>query len=400
MRTNPADLPPGLAAFLLNDCKFSSEVVSRCLLELAAEGVVRLDSQPDGPPLVSLAEASPRTGRELLPFEDALLPRIGERTRLAPVPLTVLFGDDGDEFTRWRKQVTEALSAAAKQERLARVWPGRRALVISLSIMAGALAVGIGSLLRPGDGPTVPITALYIVAAGFTVLWTYRRLRPTAAGRAAANWWRNRGGPAPVGLDGAGQVGQPVYDRLEAAAEVHRADVSLPPNHVWSSAGGQWHPVKVGRATLAQTTWGTSGTLAGLIATVVVTTAFAGIIGFIAAGVNHIPIARFAGLVPLALGAILILGSWLPTRSRRMKLPDSVNITGQVVKIWTIDGGDWPDGYGITIDDGQAPAASSVVLDMYRYGQLKLQVGDSVQVDYSLKTLAVNDIKRVVDSAR
>src|SRR5580700_3412430 len=110
MQRSTPDLPSGLIAFLLNDCLYSAEVATRCVLGLADEGVLRAEPGPGGALTISLAAASPLSGRALRPFEEVTLDRIRSRTaRRADVPLSVLLSDDGEDYNAWRGRLADAL---------------------------------------------------------------------------------------------------------------------------------------------------------------------------------------------------------------------------------------------------------------------------------------------------
>jgi hypothetical protein len=388
MPPNPADLPPGIAAFLLNDCRFGSKVVGRCLLELAAEGVVRLDPQPDGAPLVSLAGSrEPRTGRRLMPFEDIIVGRVGDRTH-GPIPLTVLLAEDGDGFTRWRKQLEDALGAQAKQDDLAKVQTGRSMWWLVLSGVAGTvIATLVPFLVYPAAAPDLIGLPFYAVFGAGIAVVAARRWRPTAAGEVAAKWWRGHDGLG--GMDGTGQLVQPVYDQFDGVAAVQRADVPLPKGHVWSAVGGEWHPVKVG-ALPKRPFLGTTGSLSLMIIGALCGSAVSAVLGLL---IDDFPVALVAASAPLAAGAIVVSGVWRPARSRVQNLPDNATFTGQVVKRWTVVHNEAPDTYRCCIDDGHPQPAPC--FEVSSAEQERLHLGDTVQVTYSLRNGRVRAVDYV-----
>lgn len=254
MTENPADVPPGVVAFLLGNCKYSPEVVSRCLLELAAEGAVRLDPPP-GAPLVGLTGSRPRSGRDLLPYEDIIVWRVAERGRQAAVPLPVLLGDDGDDYKRWKKHLTDALESQVKERGLAKLRAGRAAWRIVLAVILGTLAATIaGYQVKASVGKVLLGVELYASLLILIVPLALRRWRLTEKGAEVAAWWRHR---------------------LAAAGGTEQAQARLPRGHVWSQAGGHWHPVRIGRVP-APPQWGTRGALGGLILWTVIGVVFFG----------------------------------------------------------------------------------------------------------------------------
>jgi hypothetical protein len=77
----------------------------------------------------------------------------------------------------------------------------------------------------------------------------------------------------------------------------------------------------------------------------------------------------------------VIIAFWLPTFSMRMRLPGNVTFIGEVVRKWSVDGGEYASGhYWVIIDDG-SPTTMKFHVGPGTYGQLS--VGGLVQVSWS-----------------
>lgn len=119
MPPGPGEPSPAVAAFLLNDCKYSQRVFSRCLRDLADAGVVRFETHPSG--AVTVSAAGPASSLALRGYERVALARLSARAGLeSGVPLSALVSDDGASSDHFRERFTDELGAQAGAAGLAR----------------------------------------------------------------------------------------------------------------------------------------------------------------------------------------------------------------------------------------------------------------------------------------
>lgn len=401
MPSSPGEPSPAVAAFLLNDCKYSQRVFSRCLRDLADAGAVRFDARPSGAVMVSAA--GPASSLALRGYERVALGRVVARAGLGTgVPLSALVSDDGASSDRFRKRFTDELGAQAGAAGLARRSSGRgtsqAVLALLVSWVCAALVVvrinEEAALVIFSAGSVTSFTSLLVPLAR-------RRWRPTPKGVAAANRWRQHQGIAePAGPQRhRGGAAQPA--RSATLAMSNGENAPLPRGQVWSSFGGQWHVVKAG-PVYQPDNWPTLATLRSLIFLTVMGTAFFVFIGIIVLAAMASPTSQFhvsataiklLMCAPAVLGLIVITTCWQPAYQRQMALPTSQAFTGEVVKRWYADEeGSHLSGYYLSIDDGSGPTAVtfSVEGNMYR----NIGLGDEVQVTVNprlglLKNIAV-----------
>ncbi len=164
-------------------------------------------------------------------------------------------------------------------------------------------------------------------------------------------------------------------------------DAPLPKDSAWSSLGGQWHIVKLGDCL----TPAFRGTKSGLY--FVLTLAFIG--SLIALTVDGFalslhPEGKLIAIAPSALAAFAITSWWMPAYNSRMRLPDTVTFTGEVVKLRLVDGGsDSPDEHFAWIDDG-SPVTMKFDVGSALYQ--RLSVGSLVTVDWSPRRRCLNSL--------
>jgi hypothetical protein len=381
MRSNLPELPSAIVTFLLDDCKYSDEVVAGCVLELVGEGVLLSVPGPDGALTVSLGGASPPRGRRLLAFEKVVLDRVRRRDAgPAGVPLPVLLSDDGDDYRQWRKRLTGALGREGKKAGLAM----RRAsndqwwvMLVLTIIFGGGGLLAYFSFGKAGQG-FANFGGLAVLLCLISVLVPHD-WRLTSKGAAFADQWRGQGGgpadtPAPSAL----------------VAESAPGNVQLPPGQVWSSFGGQWHPIEVGPPQPPALQWCTPRTLVKLLlatAVAILATNYAAIANAAArslglpAHVKTSPYAITIMIILATLGAAVIFVFWLPAYVRRLSLPGRVSFTAQVVKRWQVDQEYGPTLHYVCVDNGSPSAGMTVRVDPALYK--RLSVGDAVRVAYS-----------------
>src|SRR5215469_8447233 len=193
------ELPRPVVTFLLRECRQQPrDALIECLHELAADGVVRYETDA-GRPAFSLVAQAPRSGRPLLPFEEAALARVRKRAgRVGHVPFSALVTDDGDDYENWAKQQQEELGQAARQAGLAVKSAPRGSWRVTLAL----IAIALGTLLyvhtvdrKLGDNIFWPVLIGAWIA--LCVPLSLRRWRLTPAGAAAVDYLRPYGfGPA------------------------------------------------------------------------------------------------------------------------------------------------------------------------------------------------------------
>jgi hypothetical protein len=310
-----------------------------CLHELAAEGLVRLETDAAGTPVVSVGADSPRSGRGLLPFEAVGLDRARMRAGgLTRVPLSALRTDDGDGYKKWARRLADELGQEAERAGLAVKWP------------------------------------------------LIRRWRLTPAGAAAVDSWRSdgRGAPGPARMDLRADGAQTRWDADGAG--------SAPPprGYVWSSLGGQWHTVRLGRI-FPPPYWGARPSLGALVFLAAAGSLYSVMFGALGDGFD--PEGKLIAFTPAALFVFVMVTGWLPAAGRRLRLPDTVTFTGEVVKQRYVDGGvDDPDRYFVWVDDG---SPTTMMFDLVPGGHQRVTAGDLVVVTWSPRQRRLLDIRRV-----
>lgn len=321
------ELPPPVIAFLLGRCKLSPrETLVGCLRELAAEGLVRLETDASGTPVVALGADSPRSGRALLPFEAVALDRARRRAgRLTRIPLSALLADDGDGYKQWRRRQADEL--------------GQQAARAGLAVKSPLLA---------------PL----------------RRWRLTPDGKAAVSAW--------------------LRDGTRTSRDFDRPGSAPPPRgYAWSSLGGQWHTVRLGRV-LPPPFWGAAPSLRLLLFLTAAGSLYSVMFGYFGDGFD--PEGKLITIAPAALASFVIVTCWLPAFGRRLRLPDTVTFTGEVVKQKYVERDDDPDRYFVWVDDG---SPTTLMFDLVPDSHQRVTSGDLVQVSWSPRQRRLLDITRV-----
>jgi hypothetical protein len=377
------ELPRPVAIFLLNDCRQEPrDALIECLRELAADGVVRYETDAAGRPTFSLAAQAPRSGRPLLPFEEAALARVRKRAgRLGRVPFSALVTDEGDDYKNWAEQQREELGQAARQAGLAVKSAPRGSWRATFALIAVAVCSDLyihAAGLKAGDKIFWPVLVAAFLAL-FVPLWL-RRWRLTPAGAAAVDSLRVAG----YGTQGAAQGRYPDSGRTLWALDGTGA-APLPKDRAWSSLGGQWHTVQLGQE-LSPAFWSTTAGLYFVLTLTFIGSLISWVVGRFAFALD--PVGTLIAITPAAVAAFLITSCWLPAYHSRMRLPDTVVFTGEVVKLRFVEGGsDSPDEHLAWIDDG-SPVSMKFEVGVSAYQQLS--VGTMVEVDWSPRRRCLN----------
>lgn len=393
MESNPLylQLKPAVVSYLLRDGKVTEDAFSQTLLGLANDGWLAIEPQDSGVPLVRMVRTP--TPTDVKPFEQLALERVAWRMGgLTHVPISALTSNEGEDYGTWWTKFTDAVKQDAVTAGLARGFDPRSCLFALVSL-ATVPVFGVAVMSAFHWHGSSAFGAFYYALIPAFILFCllsllFRRSNLTTEGRAAAEWWRRNGG---------GLSGTLLTDRLPpgAAPSPHSPDAlvaqgsePLPPDHVWSSYGGTWRMVKVGSTD--EHSWGKPGTLVGIVIVAAFMTVPAALIGHFAGG----GLVRLIGLGPAALGALVVLGSWLPAHRRRQAFPERSTFNGQVVKRWTYEtrGEDnTQTHYCCCIDDGTSPEGWSFEIGRQLYSHMR--VGDIVYVDFSPRWHKVNEIQ-------
>ena len=381
------ELPRPVVAFLTGRCRIPlRRALVTCLRDLDKEGLVRFGADAGGTPVISPGAArEPWSGRSLLPYEEVALERVRTRLGQRPtVPLSALLSDDGDDYKHWAKRQVNEIRLEARRGGLAtrafpaRTWPVAFSLIAMAIGAAIAVHVTDPKAARGVTDAAVAVVLLLLCAPFFLFRW-----RLTAEGAAAVDSWR-RDGQGMAGTPRVpGAVGQQTLWALTTPS-----GAPLPPGHAWSSLGGQWHVVRLG-LELRRPYWSGLPGLRTLLSLTVMASFFTVIIG-VTQGLDAQ--GKLIALAPAALGALAILAFWLPAFSLRMGLPDNATFTGEVVRQWHADGGEYsPDHDWVCIDDG-SPTTMRFDVPPGTYQQLS--VGDLVHVSWSPRHRRLNHIQR------
>jgi hypothetical protein len=225
-------------------------------------------------------------------------------------------------------------------------------------------------------------TLIYVAPALviFAAIRLYR-WRLTPEGDAAVDAWRRDGGGVPGTAQGAG-TGEKTTWGLTAPG-----GAPLPPGHAWSSLGGQWHTVRLGRE-IKRPYWSSLRGLRLVLGWTAAVSFFTVIIGFANGMDAH---GKLIAITPAVVGALVLLALWLPPFAMRMNLPDSVTFIGQVVKKWYVEAGEYsPSHDWIIIDDGSPTAMKFDIPEDQYFGY---SAGTTVRVTWSPRRRCLLDVK-------
>jgi len=383
------ELPRPVVAFLVNRCRLSlRQALVSCLRELDAEGLVRFEVVGGGMPVVTLGGDKPRSGRSLLPFEEVALARVRTRAgRQFQVPLSALLTDDGDDYKSWAKRQIDEIAQEAGRAGLARKTFPRYIWRVVLVTIAAAICAAIAVWVVDPKAAHGVTDGVFFGSVTLLILpLFFRRWRLTPPGTAAVDLWRRDGGNSggPAEAQGLGPVTSRTWMGLTAPG-----GAPLPQGHAWSSLGGQWHTVRLG-LEFQRPRW--SG-LPGLRRVVLWTVAGSFVCVLAGGALGFDFNGKLIALAPVAVGAIVFLTCWLPAYSARMRLPDNVTFTGEVVRKWHVDGGEYgPDHDWVCVDDG-SPTAMKFDVGPAAFGQL--DVGGLAQVTWSPRQRSLHHIEPV-----
>jgi hypothetical protein len=378
------EMPRPVVAFLLAGCKLRPhEALAGCLRELADEGLVRYQTDGAGVPVISLGADSPRSGRPLLEFEQVALARVRGRTgRMGGVPFSALVSDDGDGYKNWTARQQEELGQEASRAGLAVKSSPKGSWRIVLTLAAAAICTVLvvhGVNWKTGDHIAPPVLSFAFLV--LLVPLFLRRWRLTPDGAEAVASWRRAGRGVPGAASGLAADNDRTVWALDGPG-----GAPLPRGQAWSSLGGQWHTVQLG-AALSRPFWSTPAALGLVLMWTLIGSLFALLIG--AVGLGFDSLGKLIALTPAMLAAVVIVLLWLPAYTSRIRLPDNVTFTGEVVRLEFVDGGEDPDGHLAWIDDGSPVTMKFDVGPVTYHG---LSVGQLVQVSWSPRRRALNGV--------
>jgi hypothetical protein len=378
------EVPRPVVAFLLGGCKLRPrDALADCLRELSDESLVRYETDPAGLPVFSLGADSPRSGRPLLAFEQVALARVRSRAgRMGRVPYSALISDDGDSYKDWRRRQQEELGREAERADLAEKSAPKGSWLVAGTL--AALTETAVVILHSVDWKLADRIAPPVIVAGFLMLlvpWFLRRWRLTPEGAAAVEAWRRAGRGLPGGARGLAADPDRTVWALDGPG-----GAALPKGYAWSSLGGQWHTVRLGE-TLSPPYWSTASGLRVVLSL----TFFGSIVSVMIGGtvLGFDPLGQLIAITPAGLAVVAIITLWLPAVRSRMRLPDAVIFTGEIVRVEYIEGEDGPDRHLVWIDDGSR-VTMKFGFEAGRYQ--RISVGNLVQVNWSPRRRALNGI--------
>jgi Predicted membrane protein (DUF2207) len=350
--------PPAVAGLLLNGWRPAHDGAAATLLDLAARGHVRLTDRPDGELRCRVPGVEPPD--TLAPFEQLLRGRVGGRLAGGAAPAGAVLPDHADEDgRRWYQAFDAAVIAEARRlgvvrDRLPRAarWSLRAAAAVPAALL-GWLVASLATVTSPG---LLPEFVGFVGWMGLCAL-VPRGLRGTAAGRAAAGRWLavradvladprriNRVAPSDGPLDRRLAWAAALGAAPEAVAALTPAE----PRLAWSSAGGSWRRIAVGRRVRGRSPAAPPGPLlVGL----------AGLLPLVLLGAVGLWLLALSPSIPGLLLLLALLAAWvaaivvsaLAGRRHAAATARHRTVTGQVVRRWADTDG---SGY-LAVDDGQ-----------------------------------------------
>ena len=379
----PRHEPPAVVSLLAGRLK--QDGYPATLLDLAARGWIGLDEAE--PSRVMCRPAGGRAGDPgLTAYERRALGHLELRAAgVGAVPGTALdtgFEAGEDEF---RKLFRDEVQADARGRGLLRSRIGRGTLALLEIAGAGCLVLAdTATVQHRATADIILVSFVYLVF--MQAPWAlYRRTRLTRTGRAALAEWlgfrvaligsRSGRTGATAMLAVAGDRRIAYAAALGAAPDAVAAFSSAADRyHAWSSFGGSWHRVLLGRADTKYV----PGRLE-----LVLLTAF----GCFFAGIVLV-VLKASG--PLwAAGAAVFPGCtwWIPaiwvygSAVRASRLPRLAEFDGQVLKRWTQADGENGIDHCVAIDDGVSQRAWALVVGSRTYAEAKAGTLVHVQVD-------------------
>jgi hypothetical protein len=366
----PEQLPPALLSLLVHHGDVQSSVIAETVLDLVRTGWLRSEHRDDGSLSISLTG---QPGPEpLRPFETLVMQRFTLRAgRLARVPLSALGRGEGKDYGPWWKSFEQSVRDEAVA--LGLLLPeASRAARVAADAVTGVACAGFGFLYSRVIDVSGSVEALLVFLTWFVLLNPIReaatRTRLSASGRRAS---AALGGMQFDGRrsEGISVVHGPLVDRAAASGE-QPPSADLPPDQVWSSYGGRWRVVQVGRL---------KGPPGGGPANLFLLTAVAAVSTVALALLTHGRDHRVLTALPAVLLALRLI-RWVPAFRRRLARPTEAVFPGVVVRLWAypVRSDERASArYCCSVDDGDATSWSFTI------GRVlwdRLRVGDTVEV--------------------
>ncbi len=357
------------------------------LLDLAARGWIGLgEAEP------SRVMCRPADGRRddpgLTDYERMALSHLEFRAAgMGVVPGTAL--DSGFEAgeDKFRKRFEDDVMADARGRGLLRSRIGRGTLALLEAVGLAAMALA-GAALALHHGTAAIFTAAFVYLIFLQAPWAlYRRTRLTRAGRAALAGWLGfrvaligsrsgrTAGTAMLAVAGDRRIAYAAA--LGAAPDAAAAfSASADRGHAWSSFGGSWHRVLLGRPVKKLVPGP-----AMLVFLTVMGLPFAGLV-LLVLKTEGLMWALVAALFPGCTWwscAIWIYGSAI----RAARLPRLAEFDGQILELWTEASGEEGGGTSccIAIDDGMRERAWTMEIGERTYEGARAGMLVHVRID-------------------
>jgi hypothetical protein len=396
-------------------------ILNAAILELAETGVLAIAPADSQHPAMVEPGALPHSSR-LPEYQASVVARLLHRrgTSLAPVPLTALQPGEDPTATRWHRDFYRQVRRAAAEHGLLQPAVGQSGFVLLLlaSLVTNVLAANALSKYWHGQQGLTDLQFLVLEAIDVAVLVWAARIRPTAAGRALIAGNAVPATPAVTGPlvpapdpgpdptlvlrpgpgEGEGQgadQGAPPPPSAPNVKVLPNQLEPLPKRQIWSSYGGDWHPLDIRAKETYSVRGGNS---------VVLIPIFFGIICVIGAFATKrngsTPTTDLTFVLFAALPVLVLIGVLISTLSRR-RLPRRAVLRGQVAKLWEVartkDEGSSERYYYCALDVGRAPESVrlKVGVSLYR----RLRVGTEIEVLVNPRRRSIKDVRFVAGLA-
>ena len=395
-------------------------ILNAAILELAEAGVLSIEPADSQHPAMVEPGALPHSSR-LPDYQASVVARLLHRrgTSLAPVPLTALQPGEDPTATKWHRDFYRQVRRAAAEHGLLQPAVGQSSFVLLLlaSLVTNVLAANALSKYWHGQQGLTDLQFLVLEAVDVAVLLWAARIRPTTAGRALI---AGNAAPAPMTAAVTGPlvlapdpdpgpdptlVMRPVQGDGEdqGAPPPPAPNVKvlpsqlepLPKHQIWSSYGGDWHPLDIRAKETYSVRGGNS---------VILIPVFFGIIcvvgAFITKRTGGTPTTDLTFVLFAALPVLALIGLVLNAVARR-RLPKRAVLRGQVAKLWEVsqtkDEGTSERLYYCALDVGRAPESVrlKVGVSLYR----RLHVGTEIEVLVNPRRRSIKDVRFVAGLA-
>jgi hypothetical protein len=249
--------PPAVAGMLANDFIVSRDVLPATLLDLAARGVLEIESQGEQT-FVGVREAP----ADLLAFEERVLHHVQSLARHGRVPAAALTTGPQDSSRRWWTQFRKAVVSEAQARGLCRpVWDRRTVAALVVALVGIGLVMWASVRFDFEQVDATPLFVVTVVAMGAAVataayVTASDRQRDTERGQYVAAYWLgfaayHEDNDVIPTLPASSVIVRGRYLAYCAAMGLAAAAVRDLPlgaeddERAWSSYGGRWRQVRV-----------------------------------------------------------------------------------------------------------------------------------------------------------